>query len=208
MATEDRPAAGGEGLNPTRRLAIGFLALSLGAVGFAAGRTTLRPTQHVTQPIQFNHQKHVQGLGLECSTCHEYFSTGNHSGLPSLALCKGCHAEALTSSPEEQKLLKLTDPLPRFQKLFRLPDHTRYSHRRHVVSGGLACQTCHGPIERMRVVGSQTGPRLTNDLVRLVGLKAAPPPLTMGWCVDCHRAENAKGQVHLRRALGDDASSG
>jgi mono/diheme cytochrome c family protein len=47
------------------------------------------------------------------------------------------------------------------------------------------------PIERMRVVGAQTGPRLLNDLANLVGLKPAPPPLSMGWCVDCHRRENA-----------------
>ncbi len=175
MATEGRPAAGGEGLNPTRRLAIGVFALSMGAIGFAGGRTALRPTQHVTQPIQFNHQKHVQGVGLECSTCHEYFSTGNHSGLPTLALCKGCHAEALTSSPEEQKLLKLSDPLPRFQKLFRLPDHTRYSHRRHVVSGGLACQTCHGAI------ASTTTPPPA-PLVRI----------TMATCTNCHAERGVK----------------
>lgn len=56
---------------------------------------------------------------------------------------------------------------------------------------GLACQTCHGPIERMRVVGAETGPSLVNDLMNLVGLKPLPRPLTMEWCVDCHRPQNA-----------------
>jgi len=53
------------------------------------------------------------------------------------------------------------------------------------------CQTCHGPVETMTTYGARTGPRLTNDLLNLVGLRPAQPPLTMGWCVDCHRKENA-----------------
>jgi len=43
----------------------------------------------------------------------------------------------------------------------------------------------------MRVVGGVTGPSLAHDLANLVGLKPPPRPLTMGWCVDCHRAQNA-----------------
>jgi len=44
----------------------------------------------------------------------------------------------------------------------------------------------------MRVVGARTGPHLLDDLTRLVGLKPPPPPLSMGWCVECHRAQNAR----------------
>jgi hypothetical protein len=43
----------------------------------------------------------------------------------------------------------------------------------------------------MRVVGAETGPRLLNDLKHLVGLRPSRPPLTMGWCLDCHREQNA-----------------
>ena len=164
-----------ERLGPKRRLAIGVLALTMAAVGFAAGRTALRPTERVTQPIRFNHQRHVKIVALECSACHEYFSTSDHSGLPSLALCKGCHAEALTESPEEQKLLKLGDPLPAFQKLFRLPDHARYSHRRHVASGGLTCETCHGAI-------AETTAPPASPLVRI----------TMDTCMACHADRGVK----------------
>lgn len=164
-----------ERLDPKRRLAIGVFALTMATVGFAAGRTVLRPTQHVTQPIQFNHQVHVKVVGLECSTCHEYFNTSNHSGLPSLTLCKGCHFEALTKSPEEQKLLKLSEPLPTFQKLFRMPDHVRYSHRRHVASGGLTCETCHGAI-------AETTAPPASPLVRI----------TMDTCTRCHADRGVK----------------
>lgn len=164
-----------ERLGPKRRLAIGVLALTMAAAGFATGRTALRPTQRMTQPIQFDHQKHVKTVGLECAACHEYFSTSDHSGLPSLAVCKGCHVEALTESLEEQKLLQLSDPLPAFQKLFRLPDHARYSHRRHVVSGGLACETCHGAI-------AETTAPPASPLVRI----------TMDTCTACHADRGVK----------------
>jgi hypothetical protein len=43
------------------------------------------------------------------------------------------------------------------------------------------------------------GPNRLNDLLNLVGLTPAPPPLSMGWCVECHRATN--------RAHGIDAPS-
>jgi len=59
----------------------------------------------------------------------------------------------------------------------------------------LECRTCHGAIERMRQVGATTGQSLANDLLNLVGLKPTPRPLTMGWCVECHRRENAAPNV-------------
>ena len=137
-----------ERLSPKRRLIIGAFTLAMAAAGFAAGRAAFRPTLRVAQPIQFNHQKHIKDVGLECSSCHEHFNTSEHSGLPPLALCEGCHSEALTKSPEEQTLLKViaSEPLSTFHKLFRLPEDVRYSHRRHVAAGGLACESCRGAI--------------------------------------------------------------
>lgn len=164
-------------LSPKRRLIIGAFTVFMAAAGFAAGRTLLRPTERVLQPIQFNHQKHVKDVGLDCASCHEHFSTGLHSGLPSLDLCASCHSEALTKSSEEQVLLKLipTKPQPEFRKLFRLPDHVRYSHSRHVTAGGLVCENCHGAI-------SET---------------TAPPPvalkrITMETCTNCHVERNVR----------------
>jgi hypothetical protein len=175
MRNSGRPPSADERLDPKRRLAIGALALVTGVLGFAAGRTALRPEGHASQPIAFNHQKHVKDVGLECSVCHEYFSTSAHSGLPSLALCKGCHAEPLSKSAEEQKLIVMREPLPSFQKLFRLPDHARYSHRRHVGSAKLACETCHGAI-----AGTTRPP--ASPLVRI----------TMATCTGCHAERGVK----------------
>lgn len=165
-----------ERLSPTRRLVIGAATLAMAVAGFTTGRVLLLPTEAVAQPIEFNHLKHVKEVGLECATCHEYYSAGESSGLPSLTTCEGCHQEAITKSPEEQKLVKLiaSDPQARFNKLSRLPDHAYYSHRRHVVSAELKCETCHGGIAETTVP-----PRY--PLVRI----------TMATCVNCHAATNA-----------------
>ena len=166
-----------EGLHPRRRLALGVTAILFASAAFAAGRVGLRPSDPVTQPIEFNHQKHAGENGIECSTCHEYYSTSDHSGLPSVALCKGCHAQPLTKSREEQKLIAIPDagPFPEFRKLFRLADHVRYSHQRHVALGNLPCATCHGDI-----ANTTAPPRV--PLVRI----------SMDFCTTCHTERGVK----------------
>jgi len=164
VASEDR-------LSPVRRLLIGAFAVGMAGLGFAAGRVGLRPEANVTQPIQFNHRKHAVELQLECSVCHEYYETSQHSGLPALSVCLGCHEGGLGDSTEEKKLLELAaqDPQPSFKKLFRLPDHAYYSHRRHVKVAGLACELCHGKIQ-------ETTRPPARPLVRV----------TMDGCIKCH----------------------
>ena len=61
----------------------------------------------------------------------------------------------------------------------KVPEFTYFPHKPHV-RFSVECQTCHGPIERMRVVGGVPGPSLAHDLANLVGLKPPPRPLTMG----------------------------
>jgi hypothetical protein len=43
----------------------------------------------------------------------------------------------------------------------------------------------------MTTVGANTGPRLVNDLLNVAGFRTAAPPLSMGWCIECHREYNA-----------------
>jgi Cytochrome c7 and related cytochrome c len=128
----------------------------------------------VTQPIAFNHLKHTKDLGLECQFCHVYVTTGAHAGLPGADICGMCHQAQLGTSPEAARvtaLLTSGDGL-RFNKLFRLPAHVYYSHRRHVGIGKLECPQCHGGI-----AATERPP--TRPLVRI----------TMKRCVDCHRAQ-------------------
>jgi Zn finger protein HypA/HybF involved in hydrogenase expression len=166
-----------EKFSPAERLLVGALTVLMGAVGFAGGRLAFSPSRSVTQPIQFNHQIHVKKAGLECAMCHQYFAEHAHSGLPDMAVCQTCHAEPITKSPEEKKLIALfaSPAPPAFQKLFRLPDHAFYSHRRHVTVAKLACETCHGGIADT----------------------TAPPPrplvtVRMSTCIDCHTKQNVQ----------------
>jgi len=167
-----------EQLSPGRRLAIGVLVLVAGTAGFAAGRVLLRPSGSQPQPIEFNHKLHIEDVELECSTCHEYFDSGEHAGLPAIETCLVCHEEAMTESMEEQRLIAMAgvDPEPVFNKLFKMPDHVYYSHRRHVAIAGLECATCHGAI------ASTTAPP-----------GAALVRITMAMCIECHQENEVEG---------------
>jgi len=163
-------------MNPVRRLIIGLIVLGFGVAGFATGRTLLRPDRPRAQPIAFNHQKHAGELAIECETCHEYLKVGQHAGLPMLSTCMGCHEEAQTQSPEEQKIRDLAAKGENdvFRKLFRLPDHAFYSHRRHAIVAKIPCATCHGGL-------AETTTPPTRPLVRI----------DMDFCIDCHRRQSA-----------------
>ncbi len=162
-------------MRPTQRLLIGAIVGFSLAGGIATGRALFRPREGASQPIAFNHHIHVEELALECDTCHEFYTTGRHAGLPTLSTCLACHEEPLTESAEEQKILDLAEAGQDdvFRKLFRLADHSFYSHRRHAVLGELPCETCHGSI-------AQTTQPPEHALVRI----------TMDFCVDCHERDD------------------
>jgi mono/diheme cytochrome c family protein len=147
------------------------------------------------QPIFFNHVVHAGSFGIACQHCHADARRSDYAGIPSIERCLGCHKIiGAQDNPEIQKIhayAQRREAIP-WVRVFTMPEFTHFPHKPHV-RAGVACQTCHGPVERMPVVGARTGPSLVNDLRHLVGFRAPSPPLSMGWCVDCHRAENAKG---------------
>jgi mono/diheme cytochrome c family protein len=162
-------------------------------------RSAPPPIVHVSeappQPIFFNHVIHATSFGIDCQYCHADARRSDYAGLPSVSRCLGCHTIiGAQDNPEIQKIhayARRGEAIP-WVRVFKVPEFTYFPHKPHV-RAGVACQQCHGPVERMRVVGADTGPDLLVDLKRLVGLRPPPPPLSMGWCIDCHRAENAKG---------------
>ncbi|HXH82874.1 MAG TPA: c-type cytochrome [Candidatus Tectomicrobia bacterium] len=145
------------------------------------------------QPIFFSHLIHAGSYQIPCQYCHADARRSEYAGLPSVERCMGCHRIiGAQDNPEIQKIHEYAaagKPIP-WVRIFKVPEFTYFPHKPHVQSG-LACQTCHGPIERMRVVGAETGPRLANDLAHLIGLRPGPPLLSMGWCLECHREQNA-----------------
>ena len=149
------------------------------------------------QPIDFPHNTHVQTYKIDCQYCHADARRSEYAGLPSVERCMGCHRVTAADKPEIKKLAEYAakqQPIP-WTRVFKMPEFTYFPHKAHV-GAKIACQTCHGPVETMTTVAATTGPTIVNDLLNLAGFKPAPPPLTMGWCLECHRRENATRQTH------------
>jgi cytochrome c2 len=147
-----------------------------------------------TQPINFRHDIHVKQNQIDCEYCHSGVLETKHAIIPSANVCMNCHAavnEAHCSGEEEiKKIYEHTgwDPnkmaylhadgkyydVPRedkpikWVKVHNLQDFVYFNHAQHVVVGGLECKSCHGDMENM-------------------GVAQQYAPLTMGWCIDCHR---------------------
>ena len=123
------------------------------------------------QPIEFSHKKH-KDQGVECETCHIYIREQSFAGIPKLETCLDCHESALTKSAEEEKIRSFAKKGMRleWERVYRLPQHVYFSHRRHVVLANLECKDCHGPID------DTTKPPLKP-------LKT----LMMNDCIDCHK---------------------
>lgn len=108
-------------------------------------------SKSVSQPIAYNHNKHISEVGLTCFDCHAHVLTHQKASIPNIQFCKNCHEEAMTDSKEEKKLvayIKKNHPIPWIQ-VHRVPDYVYFSHRRHVSLGKIACQDCHGDVNNM-----------------------------------------------------------
>ena len=150
------------------------------------------------QPIFFSHLIHAGSFQIACQYCHADARRSEYAGLPSVDRCMGCHKiVGATDNPEIQKIhdyFQRGAPIP-WVRVFKVPEFTYFPHKPHV-RAAIECQTCHGPVERMRVVGAQTGTSLAQDLQYLIGLRPPPRPLTMGWCLDCHREQNREKKTN------------
>lgn len=154
------------------------------------------------QPIFFSHVIHAGSYQIACQYCHANARRSSSAGLPSVERCMGCHKiVAAEGNPEVKKLhdyWERKEPIP-WVRIFKVPEHAQFTHKPHV-QAGVQCQTCHGRIEAMERVHAQTGQSIVNDLMNLALIPAAPPKLTMGWCVECHRTVNTKGVQAVQTA--------
>jgi mono/diheme cytochrome c family protein len=145
------------------------------------------------QPIHFSHKIHAGDNGIDCKYCHSSARVSKTSGIPSLNVCMNCHKSIYEyngeTTPEYDKefydgeIQKLyaaagwsdadqaysgqSQPV-KWVRIHNLPDFAYFNHSQHVTVAGVQCQTCHGPIETMEEVYQFA-------------------PLTMGWCINCHR---------------------
>lgn len=122
----------------------------------------------VAQPIQFSHEHHVGGVGLDCRYCHLSVEDAAFAGIPPTEICMHCHKELFTDVPllaPVRASFAEGRPLV-WWRVHDLPDFVYFDHSAHVRKG-VGCETCHGRVDRMPLVRQAAG-------------------LTMGWCIDCH----------------------
>ena len=179
-----------------RSAGVGAVAVVLLAVlvFFAVSAWSRRPAsaKPSVQPINFPHNVHAGTYKIDCQYCHSDARRSEYAGIPSVERCMGCHKITAADRPEIKKLAEFAarrESIP-WTRVYKLPEFTYFPHKAHI-RAEVACQTCHGPVETMTTVGAATGPTLVNDMLNLVGFHPAPRPLTMGWCVECHRQQNA-----------------
>lgn len=124
------------------------------------------------QPIDFNHQLHVQAVGIDCQFCHRTAAQASMAGIPDVQTCMACHSVVTGQQGVSELRQAWIDQEPiDWQRVHQLPDHVNFVHSAHI-QAGFTCQTCHGDVGQMQQVIQ----------VR---------PLKMADCVTCHRANGA-----------------
>jgi mono/diheme cytochrome c family protein len=159
------------------------------------------------QPIFYSHKVHAGINQINCQYCHSGADKSRQAMIPSTNVCMNCHkgiseytgeaehplvtheGKKIDGTAEIHKLYEYAgwDPVKKeykrkangeidakpieWVKIHNLPDHVYFNHSQHVAVGQIQCQRCHGPVEEM-------------DEVRQFS------PLSMGWCVNCHRQTN------------------
>ena len=133
------------------------------------------------QPIQFSHERHVAGNGIDCRYCHTSVEESSFAGIPPTKTCMNCHSEIFSDSPylEPVRQSFRLDRSIAWTRVHDLPDFVYFNHSIHV-NKGVGCTTCHGQVDRMPMMWQEKS-------------------LQMEWCLDCHR--NPEQYVRPRSAV-------
>jgi mono/diheme cytochrome c family protein len=151
------------------------------------------------QPIHFSHRIHAGSNGVNCNYCHSAARVSKNAGIPSLNVCMNCHKNiaevsdttatadyskayydaeinklytAVGWDKTNQKYTGVTQPV-KWVRIHNLQSFVYFNHSQHVTVAEVACQTCHGPVQ-------------TYEFQKQFS------PLTMGWCINCHRKTDVK----------------
>ncbi len=150
------------------------------------------------QPIHYSHRIHAGNNQINCKYCHSAARVSKNAGIPSLNVCMNCHkniaevsdttstVDGHTKAFYDGEIKKLytavgwdgskytgkTQPV-KWVRIHNLPDFAYFNHSQHVTVAGIECQKCHGPVQTYEV-------------------QKQFAPLTMGWCINCHRETEVK----------------
>ena len=126
------------------------------------------------QPVPFSHAKHVGEVGLDCRYCHSNVDKSYHSNVPTSQTCMNCHNQIKVTSPllaPVRESYETGKAVP-WVWIHRTPDYAYFNHSIHV-NRGVSCVECHGKVNEMDTVTHMQ-------------------PLSMGFCLDCHRDPAAR----------------
>lgn len=125
------------------------------------------------QPVPYSHKLHAGDLGIDCRYCHNTVEQAAHAAIPPAKTCMNCHTQVKTESNRLRLVREAYNegkpggtPIE-WVRVHQLPDYAYFNHSVHVAAG-VGCASCHGRVDRMVVV-------------------EMAQPLSMGWCIDCHR---------------------
>jgi hypothetical protein len=121
------------------------------------------------QPVPFSHALHAGELGMDCRYCHVQVERAAVASVPPTQVCMNCHQLVKRDSPLLAAILDSAasgEPM-RWVRVHKVPEYAYFDHSMHL-RAGVGCSSCHGDVRSMEVV-------------------TQAEPLSMGWCLDCHR---------------------
>lgn len=154
---------------------IAFVAVVVGVWYFFSPRFT-DVGYSPKQPVPFSHALHAGEMGIDCRYCHNTVEQASFAAIPPTSTCMNCHEHVKTDSPRLEPVRNsyATGQPIQWVKVHLLPDYAYFPHNAHIAAG-VGCSSCHGRIDQMEQVHQAE-------------------PLSMGWCLDCHR----NPEPHLR----------
>ena len=144
------------------------LSLALYVVGWSPYVTQEKVAR--VQPVQFSHAHHVGQLGIDCRYCHTSVETTPFAGIPPTKTCMNCHQEIWVGASALEPVrasYRTGEPIV-WERVHNLAQFAYFNHSIHI-NKGIGCASCHGRIDKM-------------------ALTYQASPLTMSWCLSCHRA--------------------
>ena len=121
------------------------------------------------QPIQFSHERHVAGNGIDCRYCHTSVEKSAVAGLPATEICMGCHSQIWSNAAilEPVRASFRSGESLQWTRVHDLPDFVYFNHSIHI-NKGIGCASCHGRVDQMPLMYKEN-------------------TLYMNWCLECHR---------------------
>jgi len=122
-----------------------------------------------TQPVEYSHKVHAGDMGIDCRYCHNYVETSTRANIPPTQTCMNCHTIVSAGSEKMLPVIEswTTNRPIEWVRVHKLPDYAYFDHSAHL-SAGVGCFSCHGNVTKMEKI-------------------TQVQPLSMSWCLDCHR---------------------